>query len=62
MTSSLVVARELLSSYIGYHFSSIVAWALLHMRNAGSFEVVVGGLSIVVLAGSSLSQFPGVPV
>ena len=35
--------------------------ALLYMRNVGSSGVVAGCLSIVVLTGSSLSQFPGAP-
>jgi len=36
--------------------------ALLHTRNTGSSGVVAEDLCIVVLAGSSLSEFPGAPV
>ena len=36
--------------------------ALLHTRNTGSSGVVAEDLCIVVLAGSSLSEFPEAPV
>ena len=54
---SLAVVSGLLSSCVGRGFSSIVSvyGAVLHMRNAGSFGAMAGGLLIVVPAGSSQS-------
>ena len=61
---SLVVVSDLISSYVGRGFSSIVAvyGAVFHTRNAGSSGAMARGLPIVVPAGSSQSRFPGAPV
>ena len=65
MGSQLCSSVEGASLLVPWKGPSLNRWnvyvALLHMRNVASSGVVVGCLSIVVLAGSSLSQFPGAP-